>query len=257
MVGPIPGTEASRSSFLRQTGEPRTDSSMSPSSLSRSRCRAFRRRRMFFLMWAGAVFSRCRLATNHRHDLAPSGDPISEKPRLRVEQGPDFRGRGIDKMRDDRCVDRARLGSLAKRVGEGAHLRRIDHDDRQAGDRASPAATKVSKPAVASRPMVCGDSGRSRSIRRARSSASRGTAKLSSRPRTRTSNWFFKTSIPTKMASILSRPCASGLRWQPKRLFGSMERRTKTLASRRLGVPGGVRTFVRYRNGYHTRVGRC
>ena len=33
MIGPTPGTEASRSSFSRQTGEPRTSSSISLSSL--------------------------------------------------------------------------------------------------------------------------------------------------------------------------------------------------------------------------------
>ena len=39
---------------------------------------------------------------------------------------------GLDKMGDDGGVDRIGLGPLAQRLGKGAHLRRIDHHDRQA-----------------------------------------------------------------------------------------------------------------------------
>src|SRR6202041_2814729 len=46
------------------------------------------------------------------------------------------------------------------------------------------------------------------------------TANVSPVGRTATSSRSFDTSMPTTMASILSRPCASGLRWRPKRLFG-------------------------------------
>jgi hypothetical protein len=47
MVGPTPGTEASRSSFSRQAGEPHTASSMSVSRLESSFCSAASRRRCF------------------------------------------------------------------------------------------------------------------------------------------------------------------------------------------------------------------
>ena len=36
-------------------------------------------------------------------------------------------------MSDDCRIDRIGLGALAERIGEGAHLRRIDDDDRQSG----------------------------------------------------------------------------------------------------------------------------
>jgi hypothetical protein len=47
-VGPTPGTEASKSSFSRQAGEPRTASSMSVSRLESSFCSAASRRAMLF-----------------------------------------------------------------------------------------------------------------------------------------------------------------------------------------------------------------
>lgn len=87
---------------------------------------------------------------------------------------------------------------------------------------ASPAATTVSNPPVASTAMAAGPRGPSRSIRAAIPSPSRLTKNASPPGRTATSRRSFDTSIPTMtMASILSHPCASGLRFErPKRLFG-------------------------------------
>lgn len=123
------------------------------------------------------------------------------------------------------AITAASIGSVLARLhsafGEGTHLRRIEHDDRQART-SHPAATTVSNPPVASTAMAAGPKGLSLSIRAAIPSPSRLTKNASPLGRTATSSRSFDTSIPTMtVASILSHSCASGLRDErPKRLFG-------------------------------------
>src|SRR5580692_2192002 len=69
-------------------------------------------------------------------------------------------------------------------------------------------------------PIAVGTSGVSRSINSCNPFGLRATTKHSPDGRKATSSRSLETSIPTTMVSILSRPCASGLRWRPKRLFG-------------------------------------
>jgi hypothetical protein len=57
------------------------------------------------------------LGVDHLDDLPPPGDPIGG--RVAADPG------------DHRGIDRIGFRSLAQRIGEGAHLRRIDHHDRQ------------------------------------------------------------------------------------------------------------------------------
>ena len=77
IVGPIPGTEASRSSFLGQAGEPLTWSEMSSSrrsirfsALAKAAAMPFfRRRRVIYALPFGSY---------HLNDLAPAADEIGE-----------------------------------------------------------------------------------------------------------------------------------------------------------------------------------
>ena len=65
---------------------------------------------------------------------APASDQIGQKPRL-VGQWPHLRLGRLGEVGDHRRIDRIGLGALAERLGEGAHLGRIDHHHGQAGRR--------------------------------------------------------------------------------------------------------------------------
>ena len=108
---------------------------------------------------------------------------------------------------------------------------------------ASPAATKVSKPPVASKPIVKGSSGRSRSISAARPSASRGTTKLSFCPRICTSVDFSKRLCRQRWRPSCPVLAQVGFAGGPSDCSGSMERRAKTLAHRRAWRPRGASVF--------------
>ena len=103
----------------------------------------------------------------------------------------------LGKMRDHRGIDRIGLGALAERLGEGAHLRRIDHHHRQAcagqarRDHRLEAAGRLDRHQRrrASPSAV-------RSARRSPHPL-RPTAKLSPLGRTATSSRSFDTSMPT------------------------------------------------------------
>src|SRR5580658_33087 len=71
------------------------------------------------------------LGSHHLDNLAPPRNQISQKPGHLVRQRTRLYLGGFDKMSNDGGVDRIRLRSLAEGLGEGAHLRRIDHHDRQ------------------------------------------------------------------------------------------------------------------------------
>src|SRR6266852_1570028 len=109
MVGPMPGTEASRSSFSAQAGDP--------------------------LLQAGKSDMTCALAfcRDHLDDLAPAGDKIGEQLCCRVGQLPKPRFGGFSKVRDHGGIDRIGLGTFAERLREGPYLSGIDHHHRQAG----------------------------------------------------------------------------------------------------------------------------
>jgi hypothetical protein len=72
------------------------------------------------------------IGDDHLDDLSASSDKIGQKPGLFVRHRPDVRFGRLDEMGDHRRVDRIGLGPFAERLGESAHLRQIDHDDRQA-----------------------------------------------------------------------------------------------------------------------------
>ena len=182
---------------------------------------------MLFLTRGRRVFLALPLGDDHRHDLAPSGDEIGEKPRFLVAQGPDFRGRGLDEMGDHRGVDRIGLGPFAERVSEGAHLRRIDHDDRQSGarkDRRRRRSRSLRSPPGRSRAAPSAAVVRSSAARPSRVARNDETFVLS-REHAHPTDFSKRLCRRRAVASILSRPCASGLRWRPKRLFGFEGRR--------------------------------
>ena len=70
---------------------------------------------------------------NHLDDLASTSDQIGEKSRHLVRQLPQFWFSRFGEMSDYSCIDRIGLGPFAERLGEGAYLRRVDHQHRQAG----------------------------------------------------------------------------------------------------------------------------
>jgi hypothetical protein len=147
------------------------------------------------------------IGDDHLDDLSASSDKIGQKPGLFVRHRPDVRFGRLDEMGDHRRVDRIGLGPFAERLGESAHLRQIDHDDRQARRRKARRNHRLTAAAIA-----YGASGASGAISRLRPSASRSTANVSPVGRTATSSRSFDTSMPTTMASILPRPRAIGLR---------------------------------------------
>jgi hypothetical protein len=80
MVGPTPGTEAMRSSFSRQVGEPRAASSMSVSRLESSFCSAASRRAMLFCKrFSVRGLLPLALGDDHLDDLSASSDKIGQK----------------------------------------------------------------------------------------------------------------------------------------------------------------------------------
>jgi hypothetical protein len=93
---------------------------------------------------------------DHLDDLAPASDQIGEQPCHRVGI---CRSCGL--VASAKCaITMASIGSVLARLpsalGEGTHLRRIDHHHRQPAP-ARPAATTVSKPPVASIATSFGD----------------------------------------------------------------------------------------------------
>jgi hypothetical protein len=73
------------------------------------------------------------LGIDHVDDLAAAGDEIGQQAALRVGWR-----HGLDDGRDGEAgqhggINRIGLGALAKGIGEGSHLGRVDHRHRQAG----------------------------------------------------------------------------------------------------------------------------
>ena len=134
MTGPTPGTEASRSSFSRQAGEPRTASSISVSTLASSFSSALSSRAMLFLQPLGRrPLLALPLGDDHLDDLAAAGDEIGQELGRLVGQRPRLGLGRLGEVGDHGGIDRVGLGALAKRLGEGADLGRIDDDHRQPG----------------------------------------------------------------------------------------------------------------------------
>jgi hypothetical protein len=143
MVGPTPGTEASRSSFSRQAGEPHRFVDVGLEAGELLLHRGEQTGDAFLQAFFDQALLPLALGDNHLDDLSASSDKIGQKPGLFVGHRPDVRFGRLDEMGDHRRVDRVGLGPFAERLGESAHLRRIDHDDRQARRRRL-AATTVS-----------------------------------------------------------------------------------------------------------------
>ena len=161
---------------------------------------------------------------DHLDDLASPSDKIGQKPGLFVGHRPGCpvwppRRNG----RDHRRVDRVGLGSFAERLGEGAHLRRIDHDDRQACRRkARQRDDRLIAAGRLDRDRLGPRAGASRAISRLSTLCvpfdGERLPRSDAPPRPARS---FDTSMPDNdgvhpVPSLRKR----GLRWRPKRLFG-------------------------------------
>ena len=66
-------------------------------------------------------------------DLPPARDQIGQTPGVGIGQRANHRLGRRDEVGDHAGIQRIGLGALAQRLGEGAHLGRIDHDHRQLG----------------------------------------------------------------------------------------------------------------------------
>ena len=130
MVGPTPGTEASRSSFSRQAGEPHrfVDVGLEAGEL------LLQRGEQTGDAFLQALFDQALLALalgdDHLDDLASPSDKIGQKPGLFVGHRPDVRFGRLDEMGDHRRVDRVGLGSFAERLRGNAkkkHLTQQPH----------------------------------------------------------------------------------------------------------------------------------
>ncbi len=147
MIGPTPGTEASRSSFSRQTGEPRTVSSISSSMLGELASRAQPTSRAMLLRTRGTI--RCAAGAASRPPIISMicrrrADQLGQQPgRLRPASGRDLGPGGLGEEGNHRGIDRVGLGPLPDRPGEGAHLRRVDHHHRQARTRQAAATIRL------------------------------------------------------------------------------------------------------------------
>ena len=120
MVLPMPGTEASRSSFSRQAGEPRTRlvdvaspgwRAPSAEPPAAGRCSSAG------ACWSGAFASGARPRSWRRS--AGGGRRDRRAGACRVGQRPDLRLGRLDEVGDDAGVDRIGLGPLAERLCEG------------------------------------------------------------------------------------------------------------------------------------------
>ena len=119
-------------------------------------------------------------------------------------------------------IDRVGLGALAERLGEVAHLRRIDDHDAAGRRRPERAAATVSKPPVAStatsigrerpQPLASAPPGPCRRAPTAKRAAAR--------PDMHVQPILRDVDADDRIMSISSRPCLIGLRLRPKRLFG-------------------------------------
>jgi hypothetical protein len=143
MVGPTPGTEAMRSSFSRQVGEPRTASSMSVSRLESSFCSAASRRAMLFCRrFSVRGLLPLALGDDHLDDLSASSDKIGQKPGL-FGRASAWCPVWLQEMGGHHRVDRLGLGPFSEPLAKARTSCRIDHDDsRPAAERL--AATTVS-----------------------------------------------------------------------------------------------------------------
>ena len=74
---------------------------------------------------------------DHCDDLAPPRNKIGQQPGLLVGQRARLKVGGLGEMRNDPGIDRIGLSSLAERLGEGSHLRRVDDRTRQPRGRQS------------------------------------------------------------------------------------------------------------------------
>ena len=129
------GTEASRSSFSRHTGEPRTVSSMSWSMSASSRFRATRSRSML-LRTRGISVRRSRwLSDAIISTIGDAAQQICEHAGRLVRQRPHHWLGGFGKAGDHPRVDRICLGPLAQRLGKGSDLGGVDHDQGKARTR--------------------------------------------------------------------------------------------------------------------------
>ena len=131
MIGPTPGTEASRSSLSRQAGEPRTASSISAVEAGEFLLERLDQTGDALLDARGGPLLALALGADHLDDLPPPGNQIGQQPRGFVGQGPRLGPGRLGEVGDDGGIDRIGLGTLADRLGEGADLGRIDDDDRQ------------------------------------------------------------------------------------------------------------------------------
>ena len=221
MTGPTPGTEDSRSSFSRQAGEPRTASSMSPSRLVSSFCKRLEQAGDALLASAPAPVHALLLGDDHLDDLAPAGDEIGQQPASRVGQRPDLGLRRRDETGDHRGIDRIGLGALADRLGEGAHLRRIDHHHRQAGrTRGSPRPPSRSRPSPPPRPLADSSGTAARPARRGPRRITRRPTNASRPARHERPADPSIRRYPQRWRPSSPLLALIGLRLRPKRLFG-------------------------------------
>ena len=178
MVGPMPGTEASRSSFSRQAGEPRTVSSISLSRLGELFLERLEQTGDAFLqpLVLGAPLA-LAFGAHHLDDLAAPGDEIGEQPCCLIGQRPHVAalsprrsgrsrrhrsGRSWRACRA-RCAKARTWAGLTTTTGSPAP--------------ASAAATTVSKPPVASTAMTAARAPGSRATSSSRPAPLRGTTK--------------------------------------------------------------------------------
>jgi hypothetical protein len=123
MVGPTPGTEASRSSFLppgRRAAHRLADVGLEAGELLLQR--GDETGDAFLQALFDQALLPLALGDDHLDDLASPSHKIGQKPGLFVGHRPDVRFGHLDEMGDHRRVDRIGLGPFAERLGEGAHL---------------------------------------------------------------------------------------------------------------------------------------
>ena len=86
---------------------------------------------MLFLSSCRGPLLALALGDDHVDDLPPARHQIGQQPRGFIGQRPRLGLGGLREMRNHSRIDRVGLGPLADRLGEGAHLGRIDDHNRQ------------------------------------------------------------------------------------------------------------------------------
>ena len=132
MMGPTPGTDLSKSCFSRQTGEPRTASSMSVLRPASSFSSALIRRAILLRRCGPSCASHAGARRRSSRRSAAGGQPDQPTAAsLRRARAAPAACR-LGEVGDDSGIDGIGLGTLPDRLGEGPHLGRIDDDHRKA-----------------------------------------------------------------------------------------------------------------------------